>query len=173
MLTERVDAAARRQAALDLLTRYIRVVDDARRINEWPELFAPEAEYIVVTRENHERGLPVAVVRDDSRDRIADRVTIIREFWGAGGRAEDRHYNEPWPRHVVGPVWAEVTDTGEVAVGAHFVVYQTVQVTETPRLLAMGEYQDAVTFADGGPRFRAKKVILDTPVLQDVFVYPL
>ncbi len=173
MLTERVDAAARRQAALDLLTRYIRIVDDARRIAEWPDLFASETEYIVVTRENHERGLPVAIVRDDSRDRIADRVTVIREFWGAGGRAEDRHYNEPWPRHVVGPVWADLTESGDVTVGAHFVVYQTVQISETPRLLAMGEYQDVVTFADGTPRFRSKRVILDTPILQDVFVYPL
>jgi hypothetical protein len=46
----------------------------------------------VITRENHERGLPVAVIRDDSKDRIHDRVVIIRDFWGAGGRAEDHHY---------------------------------------------------------------------------------
>ena len=173
MLTERADATARKQAALDLVTRYVRIADDARRIAEWPDLFADEAEYIVVTRENHERGLPIAIVRDDSKDRIRDRVTVIREFWGAGGRTEDRHYNEPWPRHVVGPVWAELTESGDVAVGAHFVVYQTVQITDAPRLLAMGEYRDVVTFAGGEPRLRSKKVILDTPVLQDVFVYPL
>jgi len=85
MLTNRVDSAERRQAAMDLLTRYVRVVDDPRRIEEWPKLFSSDAEYVVITRENHERGLPIAVIRDDSKDRIIDRVTIIREFWGAGG----------------------------------------------------------------------------------------
>src|SRR5216117_4310243 len=80
-LAGRVDLGERRQAALDLLTQYIRIVDDPRRIEEWPALFSDDAEYIVITRENHERNLPIAVIRDDSKDRIADRVTIIREFW--------------------------------------------------------------------------------------------
>lgn len=173
MLTDRIDAAERRQAAMDLLVRYIRIVDDPRRIEEWPDLFGEDAEYLVITRENHERGLPIAVIRDDSKDRIADRVTIIRQFWGAGGRAEDRHYNDAWPRHVVGPVWVEFGEAGEALVGANFAVYQTVQVDVAPRLLAVGEYRDLVEFSGSTPKFKAKKVILDTSVLQDVFVYPL
>src|SRR5437870_13696040 len=84
VLAGRVDLGERRHAALDLLTQYIRIVDDPRRIEEWPALFSDDAEYIVITRENHERNLPIAVIRDDSKDRIADRVTIIRE------RSEER-----------------------------------------------------------------------------------
>jgi 3-phenylpropionate/cinnamic acid dioxygenase small subunit len=173
MSTDLVVSEGRRKAALDLLARYVRVVDDPRRIEEWPGLFTDQAEYIVITRENHERGLPVAVIRDDTKERILDRVTIIREFWGAGGRAEDRHYNDVVPRHVVGPAWVEPAGTGEVLVGANFVVYQTVQVDSSPRLLAVGEYRDVVEFVGTTARFKSKIVILDTPVLQDVFVYPL
>ncbi len=173
MPTDVLESEARRSAALDLLVRYVRVVDDPRRVEEWPGLFADQAEYIVITRENYERGLPIAVIRDDTKDRILDRVTIIREFWGAGGRAEDRHYNDVVPRHVVGPVWVESAGAGEVRVGANFAIYQTVQVDSTPRLLAVGEYRDVVEFAGTSARFKSKTVILDTPVLQDVFVYPL
>lgn len=176
MATLRMDVTeteGRRQAALDLLVRYIRVVDDPRRIDEWPELFGDDAEYLVITRENHERGLPIAVIRDDSKDRILDRVTIIKEFWGAGGRAEDRHYNAAWPRHLVGPAWVEFASSGDVLMGANIGVWTTVQVESAPRLLAVGEYQDIVDFSGDGPKFKSKKVILDTPVLQDVFVYPL
>ncbi len=173
MPTDVLESEARRHAALDLLVRYVRVVDDPRRIEEWPGLFADQAEYIVITRENYERGLPIAVIRDDTKDRILDRVTIIREFWGAGGRAEDRHYNDVVPRHVVGPVWVEPAGAGEVRVGANFAIYQTVQVDSTPRLFAVGEYRDAVEVAGPIARFKSKTVILDTPVLQDVFIYPL
>jgi anthranilate 1,2-dioxygenase small subunit len=173
MLTNHVEAAERRHAVLDLLTRYVRVVDDPRRIEEWPVLFGDVAEYIVITRENHERGLPIAVIRDDSKDRIIDRVTIIRKFWGAGGRAEDRHYNDAWPRHLVGPVWVELAESGDALLGANFAIYQTVQVDVAPRLLATGEYRDVVEFSGNTPKFKTKTVILDTPVLQDVFVYPL
>lgn len=168
-----LEADARKQAALDVLVRYIRVVDDPRRIGEWPDLFAAEAEYLVITRENHERGLPIAIIRDDSRDRILDRLVVIREFWGAGGRPEDRHYNAGWPRHVVGPSWADPGEGGEMTVGAHFAVWSTAAVDVSPRLLAVGEYRDVVDFSTGEPKFRSKTVILDTPVLQDVFVYPL
>ncbi len=173
MLTGAVDAAARRQAALDLLASYVRVVDDPRRIEEWPDLFTDEAEYLVLTRESHERGLPIAVIRDDSKDRIRDRVVIIKEFWGAGGRAEDRHYNEAWPRHIIGPVWVELQESGEASLGANFMVWGSGMLGGSPRLLAVGEYRDVVAFPDGIAKFQAKTVILDNPVLQDVFVYPL
>jgi anthranilate 1,2-dioxygenase small subunit len=168
-----VELADPRRAALDLLTRYVRVVDDPRRVDEWPELFADEAEYLVVTRENHERGLPVAVIRDDSKDRIRDRVVIIKEFWGAGGRSEDRHYNLSWPRHIVGPAWVDVRESGDAALGAHFMVWGAAQIGGSPLLLAVGEYRDIVEFAGGAARFKSKTVILDNTVLQDVFVYPL
>ncbi|MDR7484889.1 MAG: nuclear transport factor 2 family protein [Armatimonadota bacterium] len=167
------DGAGRRQAALDLLARYVRVVDDPRRIEEWPDLFSEEATYLVVTRENHERGLPIAVVRDDTKDRIRDRVVIIREFWGAGGRTEDRHYNEAWPRHIVGPAWVELEESGEAHLGANFMVWGSGAIDGQMRVLAVGEYRDVVVFSDGAARFKAKTVILDHPVLQDVFVYPL
>jgi len=168
-----LEADARRQAALDLLVRYVRVVDDPRRLEEWPGLFAAEAEYLVITRENQERGLPIAIIRDDTRDRILDRLVVIREFWAAGGRPEDHHYNTGWPRHVVGPSWAEADEDGRVLVGAHFAVWSTAAVDGSPRLLAVGEYRDVVDFSTGEPKLRSKTVILDTPVLQDVFVYPL
>jgi 3-phenylpropionate/cinnamic acid dioxygenase small subunit len=167
------DVASREQAARELLAHYVRVVDDPERVHEWPDLFADETEYVVVTRESLERGLPVAVIRDDSKDRILDRVTVIREFWGAGGRLEDRHYNDVRPRHLVGPVWTEPAEDGSVRVTANFGVWLTPSADPTPRLLALGEYRDHVVFTPQGPRFRSKWVILDTAVLQDVFVYPL
>jgi 3-phenylpropionate/cinnamic acid dioxygenase small subunit len=173
MLTGAVDTATQRQAALDLLVRYVRIVDDPRRIEEWPDLFSDEGEYLVVTRESQERGLPTAVIRDDSKARIRDRVIIIKEFWGAGGRAEDRHYNEVWPRHIVGPVWVEMQESGEALLGAHFMVWGSGRIEGTPRLLAVGEYRDVVVFAAGVARFKSKAVVLDNSVLQDVFVYPL
>jgi anthranilate 1,2-dioxygenase small subunit len=169
------DAAERREAALDLLARYVRVVDDPARIDEWPELFTDDAEYIVITRENLERGLEIAIIRDDSKDRIIDRLTLIRDFWGAGGREEDRHYNQMRTRHIVGPSWVEPGEGDAVLMGANFMVWASAQVdlSGAPRLTAIGEYRDVVEFSGGTARFRSKTVMLDAPVLQDVFVYPV
>lgn len=173
MQAESAEAAGHKQAALDLLARYVRVVDDPARIDEWPELFADEAEYLVVTRENEERGLPIAIIRDDCKDRILDRVTIIKEFWGAGHRVEDRHFNAAWTRHVVGPTWVELAEDGRALLGANLMVWSSTRVDAEPRILAVGEYRDVIEVTAGVAKFRSKRVILDTPVLQDAFVYPL
>src|SRR5206468_7226289 len=67
----------------------------------------------------------------------------------------------------------EFSESGDALVGANFAVYQSVQVDVAPRLLAVGEYKDVVEFSGATATYKAKKVILDTSVLQDVFVYPL
>ena len=154
----------RTQAVLDLLNRYVQAVD-RREIDRWPTFFAEEASYTVITRENQERGW-TPIVCDDTKGRIQDRVAFIREFW-------KDHYNENWPRHIVMPLSVEFTDDGEAHLTANFVVYVTYLIDGRPRLVTTGEYQDVVVFEQGEPKFKAKRVILDTPVLQEVFVYPL
>jgi anthranilate 1,2-dioxygenase small subunit len=153
----------RKVLVLDLLARYVEVLD-SKRLEEWPGLFADEASYIVTTRENEELGLPLAVVCDDTKDRIFDRVSIIREFW-------KDHFNDQIPRHILGPTFIE-GDGPELVARTNFVVYLTKRI-DGSTLLFPGEYRD--TFSGEGEeiRFREKRVVLDTPVLPDAFVYPL
>src|SRR5438876_9449307 len=106
-LAGHVDLGERRQAALDLLTQYIRIVDDPRRIEEWPALFSDDAEYIVITRENHERNLPIAV----------SRLIELNPY-----RTDD----VPGPGVV--PVWVEFTESGDPLVDDNYGVYQSVPV---------------------------------------------
>lgn len=158
-------ADERTRAVLDLLGRYVLAVD-RREIERWPDFFGEEASYLVVTRENEERNLSTPIVCDDTKGRIQDRVRFIRQFWGD-------HYNENWPRHIVTPLSVAFSESGEAQLVASFVLYVTYLLDGRPRLVTTGEYQDVVVFEGGEVRFRSKKVVLDTPVLQEVFVYPL
>lgn len=155
------------RAVGDLLDRYVGVVDD-RRIEDWPALFAPEASYSVVTRENVERGLRVALVLDDTRARINDRVRYIQDVW-------EGHFNDYYPRHVLSRtvfVGDDDPPGGIVTARTSFAVYLT-EPGSTSTLLAVGEYADRVTLAGGEARFVEKRVVLDTSVLPRYFVYPL
>ena len=148
-----------------LLTAYVRVVDGGD-LDRWPPLFAREASYTVVPRENEARGLPLALVCDDTRARIEDRVTFIKEFWAG-------NYNRYWPRHVVSLPHVERVDEAEYAVEQNFAVYITEPGAIGSSLLVVGQYQDRIVFEDGAPRFRARRVLVDTAVLPRYFVYPL
>lgn len=147
-----------------LQRRYAAAVDHGR-LEEWVSLFAPECSYIVITRENIERGLPLALVYDDSADRVHDRVVYIEKVWKG-------HVNGYRQRHILSDPDV-VTNGDSVRVRQSFVVYISEPTVAGSRLLATGEYEDEVIFVGDEPRFREKRVILDADVLPRYFVNPL
>lgn len=128
----------RRAQAIELLNEYVDAVD-SRAMQRWAALFAREASYSVVTRENAERGLPLALVMDHTRERIEDRVTSVTKVWSS-------HYNDYWPRHLISNVSVGDIDEGRVALRANFALYLTEPGSPGSRLLAVGRYDDEVTF---------------------------
>jgi 3-phenylpropionate/cinnamic acid dioxygenase small subunit len=148
-----------------LQSEYIRCLDELR-IADWEDFFAGEAHYEVNTRENVERGLPLAHVLDHTRERIHDRVTYITNVW-------EGHYNAYWPRHILGEPLQIRAEDGLITAQTPFALYITEAGRSGSRLLAVGRYEDEITFEEDRPRFRRKRVVLDTTVLPRYFVYPI
>jgi 3-phenylpropionate/cinnamic acid dioxygenase small subunit len=140
---------------------YVAAVD-GDDLERWPELFTEDCSYRIAARENVRRGLPLAVMRCDSRDMLHDRVAAIR------GSA---FYVSRTVRHVLGLL--DVTPAeGGVAVRANFAVFESLPRTATV-LLCAGSYDDVVV-ADGETlRFRQKHCIYDGDLVVDSIVYPL
>lgn len=147
-----------------LQRQYARAVD-GKQLDEWVSLFASDCSYVVTTRENVERGLPLALVYDDSSDRVRDRVVYIQDVWKG-------HFNDYRQRHLLSD--AEVKWVGgQAQVSVSFAVYISEPTKIGSQLLASGEYADVIVFEGDMPRFREKRVILDADVLPRYFVYPL
>jgi len=60
-----------------LHTDYVHCIDDDR-LEEWPDFFTEAGRYRVITRENHELGLPVSLIYCDGRGMLADRISAMR-----------------------------------------------------------------------------------------------
>src|ERR1700746_3061114 len=60
-----------------LYAEYAQVIDDDR-LEEWPALFAETGRYRVTTRENHGRGLALAMMYCDGRGMMSDRISALR-----------------------------------------------------------------------------------------------
>src|SRR5690349_10081492 len=59
----------------------------------WVDLFTEDCRYLLVPRENHERGLPLATLRFESKGMLKDRAYAVRETL----------FHDPYyQRHVVG-----------------------------------------------------------------------
>ena len=62
----------------DLYCAYDNALNDGE-LERWPELFVDACVYKVIPRENHEQGLPVALIYCESRNMLVDRVVALRE----------------------------------------------------------------------------------------------
>src|SRR5579863_6126376 len=62
----------------DLYTEYAHALDNYD-LERWPEFFLEDCLYEIVSRENHERGLPLALMRCESKAMLRDRLVTIRE----------------------------------------------------------------------------------------------
>ena len=63
----------------DLFAAYTDVLDEGP-LEEWPMCFTEDATYRIVARENHVRGLPLALMLCESRAMMEDRVRAIQEL---------------------------------------------------------------------------------------------
>jgi anthranilate 1,2-dioxygenase small subunit len=138
---------------------------DRHDLDAWLNCFAERASYTCITRENHDAGLPVALMLDDCRARLQDRVKFINEVWS--GTFED--YST---RHFVQRFDCSEPATGCLAVLTNFMVAYTNRRGGS-EILVTGVYEDEVDLADGAAKFRSKRAILDTVTTPRYLVYPI
>lgn len=146
----------------DLYARYGALID-AAEYESWLTLFAASCSYHIVPRENHERGLPAALVFCDSRAVLEDRIRAL---------VTANKFNIHNDRHLIGLPRAAGRDAASLLVEAPFAVYQTDQEGES-RLFATGLYRDRLVSEGGGLKFRDKLILLDTFAVPSLLSTPL
>jgi anthranilate 1,2-dioxygenase small subunit len=152
-------------ARVDALQMKYLAALDRHDLNAWLACFAEDGSYVCITRENVDAGLPVAMMLDDNRARLKDRVKFINEVWS--GTFEDyatRHFVQRF----------ECTQ-GE---GGHFRVLSNFMVSYTNRkggseILVTGVYEDDMQLDGEEARFTAKRAIMDTVTTPRYLVYPV
>ena len=152
-------------ASIDALQMQYLAALDQRDFDAWLDCFADEAAYICITRENHDAGLPVAMMMDDTRARLRDRVKFIKEVWSGT-------YEDYATRHFVQRIGGEALDRGYIRIFTNFMVSYTNRRGGSD-ILVTGVYDDTVSVNGGTPKFASKRAILDTVTTPRYLVYPV
>ena len=153
--------AVRRQVE-DLLHAVARAIDDDR-LEAFPEFFAPDGTYKVMSRFNHERGLPLAQINCANRSMIVDRIASLRQ---ANIYAPHRY------RHMISGIEVTPMPDGSLAARANYLVVRTME--EGPSaLFSSGEYRDRIVSEGGALRFRERLVLFDSKSIETLLVIPL
>ena len=145
-----------------LHTDYAHCLDDDR-LEAWPDFFIEEGRYRVITRENHDLGLPVSLIYCDGRGMLADRISAMR----TANVFEPHTYC-----HVVGV--ARILDSAETGcrVRANFTVTRTMS-DGTMSIFACGRYLDHVVEEAGCLKLAERTVVLDSRRIDTLLVVPL
>jgi 3-phenylpropionate/cinnamic acid dioxygenase small subunit len=153
-------------ATIDALQlKYLRALDGFD-MTAWLDCFVSDAgSYVCTTRENEEQNLPLALMMDDCRERLRDRVKFITEVWSGT-------FEEYTTRHFVQRLDCAETEPGLYAVESNFMVAYT-SGRRNSEILAAGVYLDEVAVDNGSTRFLSKKAVLDTITTPRYLVYPV
>ncbi len=157
------------EASIDRLqARYIAALD-GKRMADWYATFSEDADasYICTSAENVAAKLPVALMLDDKRARLADRVTFVDKVWA--GTFQDYR-----TRHFIQRLSCERIGENRYAALTNFSVMFTPEEAGDSRPLVCGVYEDEVVVDGRGElRFHHKRAITDTIVLPRYIVYPV
>ena len=164
-------------SALAALYADYAAVLDAGELGRWPDFFTEDGIYRLQSRENHERGLPLATLAFESRAMLQDRVH---------GAAQTIFHDPYWQRHIVGAprVLGSAESSGDsgspasaaaagLRVEASYVVLRTKR-DALPEVMSVGRYLDrVVAMPDGGLRFAERLAIFDNDLIANSIIYPI
>ena len=149
-------------AVRDLYDDYAAFLDTGDYAS-WLELFDESATYIVTARENVERGLPLATIRCDSRDMLADRIDAL---------VTTQFYARRITRHVITAIRPIGVDGHRLHASANFVLVETIE-GEPIHVQSAGTYDDVIASAGGELRFVEKRAIYDAALVSTSLIVPL
>ena len=136
---------------------------DERRFEAWPEFFLDDATYKVQARENHERGLPLALIGLESKGMMKDRVYGVTQTI----------YHAPYyTRHVVGPAQILGEEAGRIRAQANYAVFRT-RPGDASEVYNVGTYVDEIVRTEGGLKFASRLCVYDSEMVLNSLIYPI
>lgn len=147
----------------NLVHEWARAIDEDR-VEAICDLLTPQGRYTVQSRFNADRGLPLALIDAHSAAQLRDRIKAMR----IANIYEPHHY-----RHIVSGVQIVGGQSGALEVRSNFLVVRTMDRDGDVKLFASGQCHDLVDIGEDEPRFRSRRLILDSRVIETLLVIPL
>jgi anthranilate 1,2-dioxygenase small subunit len=145
-------------------TAYAAALDD-QRLSDWADMFTEDAHYVVLSRENFDRGLPVGLIYCENRKMIRDRAFALQETAMFAPR---------YLRHLIGNL-AIVGDEpdGAVAARANYVVLQVLFDRPDATLHQVGVYHDLFRRVDGALKLAQRRCVYDNLLVPNALCIPV
>jgi anthranilate 1,2-dioxygenase small subunit len=148
----------------DFNNAYAAALDDGR-LNDWAEMFTDDAFYVIISRENADRGMPVGLVYCENKGMIQDRAFAV---------AKTEMFAPRYLRHIIGT--AQILgedDNGDIRARANYVVVQVLFDRPEAKLHQVGVYHDKFRRAGGDLKLAERRCVYDNLLVDNALCLPV
>lgn len=157
-----VSAATLRAELRDLYEDYALCLDEGE-LEAWPDFFTEDCHYRVLSRENHDAGLPLGLIYCMNKNMLKDRVTALRETTMFEPRSL---------RHFISGVKVREQHADRVVAQANFAIMESLSDRE-PSLNMVGRYLDTWRQTDAGWRLASRDCVYDNYRVRTSLIIPV
>ena len=138
---------------------------DEQRLADWAEMFVDDAFYVVLSRENFERKLPVGLIYCENKGMIRDRAFAL---------AETSMFAPRYLRHMIANqvVVGEDAD-GTIHARANYVVLQVLFDRPDATLHQVGVYIDKFRRVGGTLKLAERRCVYDNLLVPNALCLPV
>ena len=137
---------------------------DRQDLDAWVHCFAEDAFYVVISRENFERGQPVGLIYCEGRAMIQDRAFALLKTAMFGPR---------YLRHMVSNLSVAPQPDGSIQARANFVVFEVLTDRPDARILQVGEYRDIFVRDGADLKLRERRCVYDNLLIPTALCIPV
>jgi anthranilate 1,2-dioxygenase small subunit len=138
---------------------------DEGRLTDWAEMFTDDAFYVIISRENFDRGMPVGLIYCENKGMIQDR---------AFAHEKTEMYAPRYLRHIVGnlQVLGE-EDNGHIRARANYVVVQVLFDRPEAKLHQVGVYHDKFRRVGDQLKLAERRCVYDNLLVENALCLPV
>jgi anthranilate 1,2-dioxygenase small subunit len=160
----RLDALLLRQEVDEFNAAYAAALDE-QRLMDWAEMFTDDAFYVVISRENADRCMPVGLIYCDSKRMIYDRAFALEKTAMFAPR---------YLRHIIGNLQILGGEAdGTVRARANYVLIQVLYDRPEAKLHQVGVYNDVFHRVGGTLKLAERRCIYDSLLVDNALCLPV
>ena len=160
----RIEALLLHREVEDFNNAYAAALDE-QRLDDWAEMFTEDAFYIVISRENADRGLRVGLIYCENKGMIRDRAFALQHT---------EMFAPRYLRHIIGnlQILGEETN-GDIRARANYVVVQVLFDRPDAKLHQVGVYYDKLRRVGDRLKLAERRCVYDNLLVDNALCLPV
>jgi anthranilate 1,2-dioxygenase small subunit len=160
----RLEALLLHREIEDFNAAYAAALDDGR-LTDWAEMFTDDAFYVIISRENADRGLPVGLVYCENKGMIYDRAFAVEKT---------EMFAPRYLRHITGNTQVLGDEpNGDIRARANYVVVQVLFDRPEAKLHQVGVYHDKFRRVGGELKLAERRCVYDNLLVDNALCLPV